>query len=35
MGLIIRAIGLARAKAAITIANMGRLRWLLSRSAPA
>ena len=39
MGLIIRTIGQARAKAAITMAimvyNMGRLRWLLSRSAPA
>jgi len=39
MGLIIGTIGLARAKAAITMANMvyniGRLRCLLSRSAPA
>ena len=39
MGLVIRTIGLARAKAAITMANMvynmGRLRWLLSRAAPA
>lgn len=39
MGLIIRTIGLARAKATITLANMvynmGRLRWLLSRTAPA
>lgn len=39
MGLVIRTIGLARAKAAITLANMaynmGRLRWLLSRAAPA
>ena len=38
MGLVVRTIGLARAKAAITIANMaynmGRLRWLLSRGAP-
>ncbi len=39
MGLIIRTIGLARAKATISLANMvynlGRLRWLLSRAAPA
>ncbi|MEM8554186.1 MAG: IS5 family transposase [Pseudomonadota bacterium] len=39
MGLTIRTIGLARAKATITLANivynMGRLRWLLSRGAPA
>lgn len=39
MGLIIRTIGLARAKAAITMANMvynmGRLRWLLSRGVSA
>ena len=36
MGLVIRTIGIARAKAAITLANMaynmGRLRWLLSRA---
>jgi IS5 family transposase len=39
MGMVIRTIGLARAKAVITLANMaykmGRLRWLLSRGAPA
>lgn len=39
MSLFIRTIGLARAKATITLANMvynmGRLRWPLSRSAPA
>lgn len=39
MGLIIRTIGLARAKATTTLANMvynmGRLRWLLSRTASA
>lgn len=39
MGLVIRTIGLARAKATITLANMvynmGRLRWLLSQTAPA
>ncbi len=39
MGLVVRTIGLARAKATITMANMvynmGRLRWLLSRGAPA
>lgn len=39
MGLCIRTFGLSRAKATITIANMvynmGRLRWLLSRGAPA
>ncbi|NSY39849.1 IS5 family transposase, partial [Leisingera sp. ANG59] len=39
MGLTIRTIGLARARATITLANMvyniGRLRWLLSRTAPA
>ncbi len=38
MGLTIRTIGLARAKAAITLANiaynMGRLRWLQSRTLP-
>ena len=38
MGLAIRTIGLARAKAAITIANMAynmtRLRWLLTQPAP-
>ena len=36
MGLTIRTVGLARAKAAVTMANitynMGRLRWLLSRA---
>ncbi|WP_201150763.1 transposase [Rhodovulum sulfidophilum] len=39
MGLFMRTIGLARARATITLANMaynmGRLRGLLSRSAPA
>ena len=39
MGLRIRTIGMARAKAAVTLANMAynmsRLRWLSSRSAPA
>ncbi len=39
MGLRIRTIGMARAKAAVTLANMAynmnRLRWLCSRSAPA
>lgn len=39
MGLSIRTIGLARAKATITIANMAdnmtRLRWLLTQPAPA
>jgi transposase, IS5 family len=39
MGLTIRTIGLARAKAAITLANMAynmtRLRWLLRQTAPA
>lgn len=39
MGLTIRTIGLARAKAAITLAdiayNMTPLRWLQSRTAPA
>lgn len=38
MGLVIRTIGLPRAKATITtvnmVYNMGRLRWLLSRAAP-
>ena len=36
MGLTIRTVGLARAKAAVTMANMAykmdRLRWLLSRA---
>lgn len=39
MGLVIRTIGIARAKAAITLANMAynmkRWRWLDSRTAPA
>ena len=39
MGLIINTIGSARAKPAITLANMvrnlGPLRWLLNRGAPA
>lgn len=39
VGLTIRTIGLARARATITLANMAydmtRLRWLLSRPAPA
>jgi IS5 family transposase len=39
MGLVIRTIGLARAKATITMANMvynmARLRWLLGRGLPA
>lgn len=39
MGLVMRTIGLARARATITRANMTdnmcRLRWLLSRTAPA
>ena len=39
MGLRIRTVGMARAKAAVTLANMAynmnRLRWLCSRSAPA
>ena len=38
MGLTIRTVGLARAKAAVTMANiaynMGRLRWLLGRAKP-
>ncbi|MEQ5869772.1 hypothetical protein J4E08_07645 [Sagittula sp. NFXS13] len=38
MGLVIRTIGLARGKPAITMANMvynmGRLRWLRSQGAP-
>ncbi len=39
MGLTIRTIGLARARAAVTLANiaynMTRLRWLQSRTPPA
>ena len=39
MGLVIRTIGLARAQAAITLANMAynmtRWRWLEGRPAPA
>ncbi|MDB2407670.1 hypothetical protein N9W17_03985 [Jannaschia sp.] len=39
MGMTIRTIGLARARAAITLANiaytMTRLRWLQSRTLPA
>ena len=38
MGLTVRTVGLARAKAAVTMANiaydMGRLRWLLAQAKP-
>ena len=38
IGLAIRTVGLARAKAAVTMANiaynMGRLRWLLDQAKP-
>ena len=35
LGMVIRTVGVARARAAVALANMTRWRWLNGRAAPA